>query len=90
MFWTLLTLSKTNKIFRRTTLLQVSGVLSLAKTSLTHGWIAAHAKSAHTVCQVPLKLDELICLLHRRPCHVTIVHMYIAITMLKGYIVELY
>ena len=22
----------------------------------------------HSVCQVPLKLDELICLLHHRPC----------------------
>ena len=28
----------------------------------------------HRVCQVPLKLDELICLLHGRPCHVTVAH----------------
>ena len=37
----------------------------------------------HNVCHVPLKLDELICLLHRRPCNVTIVYTYIAMAMLK-------
>ena len=36
-----------------------------------------------SVCQVPLKLDEFICLLHRRPCDVTIAHMYIAMTVLE-------
>ena len=42
-----------------------------------------------SVCQVPLKLDEFICLLHLRPCDVTIAHMYIAMTMLKRYIAAL-
>ena len=32
----------------------------------------------HSVCtQVPLKLDEFICLLHRRPCDVTVACKYI-------------
>ena len=44
----------------------------------------------HSVCQVPLKLDKFICLLHLRPCDVTIAHMYIAMTMLKRYIVQPY
>ena len=44
----------------------------------------------HSVCQVPLKLDEFICLLHCRPCNVTVAHMYIAMTMLKWYVVEIY
>ena len=35
------------------------------------------------VCQVRLKLDEFVCLLHRWPCDATIAHMYIVITMLK-------
>ena len=40
----------------------------------------------HRVCQLPLKLDEIICLLYRRPCYVTIAHTYIVMTMLKRYI----
>ena len=35
------------------------------------------------------KLDEFICLLHRRPCDVTIAYMYIATMMLKRNIVQL-
>ena len=30
----------------------------------------------HSVCQVPLKLDEFICLLHLRLCDVTIAHVH--------------
>ena len=39
----------------------------------------------HSVCQVPLKLDEFICLLHCRLCNVTTAHMYITMTM-QGYL----
>ena len=31
-------------------------------------------RTKYSVCQVPLKLDELICVLHRRFCNVTIAH----------------
>ena len=44
----------------------------------------------HSVCHLPLKLDEFICLLHRRPCDVTIAHTSIKTTMLKRYVVQLY
>ena len=44
----------------------------------------------HSVCQVPLKLDEFICILHRRLCDMTIAHMYTAMAMLKRYIVQPY
>ena len=50
-----------------------------------------HAQCAHIhqcVCQVPLKLDEFICLLHSRPCDLTIAHMYIVMTMPKRYIAQ--
>ena len=42
----------------------------------------------HSVCQVILKLDEFICVLHHRPCDVTIAHTYIVMVMLKRYIVQ--
>ena len=42
----------------------------------------------HSVYQVPLKFDELICILHRRLCDVTIAHTYIAMAMLKRYNVQ--
>ena len=42
----------------------------------------------HSESQVPLKLDEFICLLHCRLwCDYW--HMYIAMTMLKQYILQL-
>lgn len=40
-------------------------------------------QSLHSVCQVPLKLDELLCVLHRRRCNVTFAHTCIAMAMLK-------
>ena len=43
----------------------------------------------HSVCQVPLKLDEFVRLLHDRPCVVTVAYTYIAVTVLKLYIVQL-
>ena len=43
----------------------------------------------HSVCQEPLKLDEFICLLHSRPCDVTDAQMYIEMTTLKRYTVQL-
>ena len=43
----------------------------------------------HSVCQIPLKLDEFICLTHCRLCNVTIAHTSIAMTMRKRYIVQL-
>ena len=42
----------------------------------------------HCVCQVPLKLDEFICVLHRRLCDLTIAHMYIVMATLKRHIVQ--
>ena len=43
-----------------------------------------------SVCQVPLKLDEFICVLHCRLCDVTIAHTYITPVMLKRDIVQPY
>ena len=49
-----------------------------------------HAESVCTVCvRFLLKLDEFICVLHRRLCDVTIAHAYIVMAMHKGYIVQL-
>ena len=43
-----------------------------------------------SVCQIHLKLDEFICLPHRRLCDVITVHTYIAMMMLKQYIMQLW
>ena len=44
----------------------------------------------HNVCQVPLKVDVFVCLLHRRRCDVTTAHRYVVLTMLRRYILQLY
>ena len=43
----------------------------------------------HSVCHA-LKLDEFICVPTLQALHVTIAHMYIAMAMLKRYIVQPY
>ena len=54
-----------------------------AWSALAHGIRTTAIGGSLCMCQVVLKLDELICLLHGRSCHVTITHTYIEMTMFK-------